>query len=51
MKDLAVYNLEEPMPKESNNVCLVCKENYKDYFEHINSKAHKKIVREDELYL
>ena len=35
--------LEKPTPKYQN--CQVCKEEFQDYYEHINSFKHKDLVR------
>lgn len=33
------------LPQSHNNYCSVCKDTYKEYFEHIESKIHKDAVK------
>jgi hypothetical protein len=37
--------IEEPKPGPNHLFCAICKEQFKEYIQHIFSDAHKKAVR------
>jgi hypothetical protein len=37
--------IEEPKPGPNHLFCAICKEQFKEYIQHVFSDAHKKAVR------